>query len=84
MDMQGSLVMRIMFKIMERQIGKSNGGVDYNNPTFKMSIISAIEVPLKNLCIGSGGVMKKNVAQGLVHMANGKFIAGLKAMTKKD
>lgn len=84
MDMQGSLVMRIMFKIMERQIGKSNGGVDYNNPTFKMSIISATEVPLKNLCIVSGGVMKKNVAQGLVHMANGKFIAGLKAMTKKD
>lgn len=84
MDMQGSLVMRIMFKIMERQIGKSNGGVDYNNPAFKMSIISATEVPLKNLCIVSGGMMKKNVAQGLVHMANGRFFAGLKAMAKKD
>lgn len=83
-DMQGSWVMRILFKMMEREIGKPYGGPDYNNSNFKMSLISATEVPLKNLCIVSGGVMKRNVAEGLVHMANGKFLRGLKAMMQRE
>lgn len=77
-DMQESFLMRLIYKIMERTIGKRYGGVDYNNPTFKMIMISVIDVPMKNLCILSSGKMKRNVAEGLVYMANGKFIKGIK------
>lgn len=83
-DMQGSWVMRAFYKIMEKVIGKQYGGVDYSNANYRMSIIAATEVPLKNMCIVSGGLMKKKVAQGMVHMANGKYFKGLFAMVRKD
>lgn len=84
MDMQDSFVMRIMYKIIERKYAKTYGGVDYSNPAFKMVMKCSTEVPVKNLCIMSGGDMKRNTVEGLIHMANGHFIKGLKTMLKKS
>ncbi|MFU0828690.1 MAG: Thermostable beta-glucosidase B [Lachnoclostridium sp.] len=83
MDMSDSFVIRTVFKAIEKNIGKAYGGVDYNNPAFKVSVLSSTDVPMKNLCIISGGKMPRNVAEGLVHMANGRFIKGLTKIIKK-
>lgn len=82
-DMQDSFVMRIMYKVIERKYAKMYGGVDYTNPAFKMVMKCSTEVPIKNLCTMSGGDMKRYTIEGLVHMANGHFIKGLKVMLKK-
>jgi len=84
MDMQDSIVMRIMYKIIERKYGKTYGGIDYTNPAFKMVMKCSTEVPIKNLCTMSGGDMKRHTVEGLVLMANGHFIKGLRLMLKKN
>ncbi len=76
-DMKSSLVVRQIIKSIEKMVGKGLGGVDYNNPTFKMVMASSISTPLKNLGQLSPESMPKNVTQGLVHLANGKFIQAI-------
>jgi len=82
-DMQDSFVMRIMYKVIERKYSKTYGGIDYTNPAFKMVMKCSTEVPIKNLCTMSGGDMKRNTVEGLVLMANGHFIKGLRVLLKK-
>lgn len=82
-EMKDSFIMRQMYKFVERVNGKTYGEIDYANPTFRMAMICATEVPIKNLCMMSGGMLKKNVAHGLVHMANGRFLKGIKAFCFK-
>jgi beta-glucosidase len=81
-DMQDSFIMRQMYKSVEQHNGKTYGGIDYTNPTFKMVMISSTEVPIKNLCSLSGGKLKRNFVEGLAHMANGKYIKGIMTMIK--
>ncbi|PKO12425.1 MAG: glycosyl hydrolase [Chloroflexi bacterium HGW-Chloroflexi-10] len=81
-DMQENFVIRQVIKYAEKRIGKSCGCIDYHNPTFRMMMASAIEVPMKNLVMLSSGDMPANIAQGLVHMANGKYFRGIKAMLR--
>jgi beta-glucosidase len=82
-DMKESLVVRQIIKGIEKQIGKSFGGVDYGNPTFKMIMSSVTSTPLKNLSQLSPESMPSHLTQGIVHLANGKFLSGLIAMIKK-
>ncbi len=82
-DMQDSRIMRIVYKSIRKEIGKTYGGPDDDNPSFKMSVISATEVPMKNLVIVSSGTMKKHVAVGLIHMANRRYLKGLKSFIFK-
>lgn len=82
-EMKDSYVMKMVYKVIEKTNAKTYGKVDYTNPTFKMAMTCSTEVPLKNLCLVSSGSMKKNIAQGLIHMANGRYIKGISAMMKK-
>lgn len=73
-----SLIMKIQYKITEYYIAKSFGGKkDYNNPAFKMMIVSACDAPLRTLVLSSGGMVSEKLAKGLLEMANGHFIEGL-------
>ncbi|MBN2853056.1 MAG: glycoside hydrolase family 3 C-terminal domain-containing protein [Clostridia bacterium] len=82
-DMKKAFVMKFMYFVAERVSAKKYGKVDYTNPSFKMDMAGATEIPLKNLCLISGGVITKKLAIGLVQMANGKFFRGIGTMLKK-
>lgn len=82
-EMKASFVMRILYRYIEKTNAKTYGRIDYSNPVFKMAMICSTDIPIKNLTMLSNGVMKKNIAQGLVHMANGRFIKGIRELCRK-
>ncbi len=82
-DMQSSFIIQQVVKGIERSVGKGLGGVDYNNPTFKMIMSSSTHTPLKNLSLVSPDSMPRNVTTGLVHLANGEFLQGIREISRK-
>ena len=71
-----SLIMRILYRIVESVIAKGFGGKkDYENPEFRMMMASSVGGPLRGMQISGG--MKDGVAQGLLEMANGRCIRGI-------
>ena len=79
-----SLVMKIQYKVTEGIIAKSFGGKkDYSNPAFKMMMVCATDCPLRASVISSGGTLSDSVARGLVEMANGHFLRGIRVMLGK-
>lgn len=76
-----SLVMKIMYKSVEKVVAKGLGiRPDYNNPEFKMMMNSSAGAPLRSMMI-SGGI-KGGIFPGLVEMANGHYIKGIVKMIK--
>lgn len=79
-----SLIMKIQYKVTENIIAKSFGGKkDYSDPAFKMMMVCSTDCPLRAAIISSGGAMSDSLARGLLEMANGHYIRGIKAMLKK-
>ena len=79
-----SFIMKIQYMVTENIIVKSFGGKkDYLNPAFKMMMVCATDCPLRASVISSGGAMSDSLARGLLEMANGHYIRGIKAMLKK-
>jgi beta-glucosidase len=71
-----SLVMKIMFKGVERTIAKGFGGkADYSNPNFRMMMASSAGSPLRSMQISGG--LRNGLMQGLLEMANGHFFRGM-------
>ena len=79
-EMQDSFIIRLVTRYFERVIGQKYGGVDYDNPNFKMGMETSMNTPLKKLITSSNGELSANLAEGLVHFANGHFWQGLKAV----
>ena len=48
-----------------------------------MTLICAVDCPMRAVVINSGGAMSDAVAQGMVEMANGHWLKGLSAMMKQ-
>ena len=70
-----SLVMRIMYKAVEKTIAKGFGNkADYDDPQFRMLMASSAGSPLRSMQI-SGGI-RGGVMEGLLEMANGHFCVG--------
>lgn len=79
-----SLVMKIQYKVTEGIIAKSFGGKkDYSDPAFKMMMTCATDCPLRATVISAGGAMSDQLAQGLVELANGRFLRGVWIMLHK-
>ena len=76
-----SWIMKIVYKSVERTIAKGFGGkVDYENPQFRMLMESSAGGPLRSMQI-SGGI-REGVFQGLLDMANGHFLRGIKKLIR--
>ena len=81
-DLSG--VMKAMFKTTEKTIAKGFGGkVDYSDPTFKMMVMSGADAPLRAAVLSSGGMFPAGVAEGMLEIANGHLLKGLKKMGRK-
>ena len=73
-----SLIMKIQYKVTENIISKSYGGKkDYNDPSFRMMMISSTDCPLRSTIINSGGSLTEKMASAFLLMANGKWIRGI-------
>ncbi|MDO4940519.1 MAG: glycoside hydrolase family 3 C-terminal domain-containing protein [Erysipelotrichaceae bacterium] len=76
-----SLVMKMMYRIIEKTIAKSYGGkVDYNNPEFRMMVMASAASPLRTTMIS--GQIRGGLFPGLLEMANGHYIKGIITMIK--
>ena len=74
-----SLVMKIIYKVLEKTLSKSNGGkIDYSDPDFRMMMESSAGAPVRSIMI-TGGV-KGEALPGLVEIANGRFFKGIAKM----
>lgn len=79
-----SAVMMQMFKGTEATIAKSFGGkADYSDPTFKMMVMSGADAPLRAAVLSSSGMFPANLAEGMLAIANGHPLQGIKKMVKK-
>lgn len=79
-----SPVMMQMFKGTEATIAKSFGGkADYSDPTFKMMVMSGADCPLRAAVLSSCGAFPANLAEGMLAMANGHPVQGMKRLVKK-
>ena len=76
-----SLIMKIQYKVTENIIAKNFGGKkDLSDPSYRMMLICATDCPLRSVIISSSGSMTDSMAAGLLHMANGQFLKGLKCI----
>lgn len=74
-----SLIMKVMYKAVERTVAKGFGGKkDYENPEFRMLMASSAGSPLRSMQISGG--MKGGLMQGMLELANGHFLRGIKRM----
>lgn len=79
-----SLVMKGLFKATEKTMAQAFGGrADYSDPAFKMMVISGADSPLRAAVLSGGGAFPAHVAEGMLEMANGHFLKGLRKMGKK-
>lgn len=76
-----SLMMKIQYKVTENIIAKDFGGKkDLSDPAYRMTRTCATDCPLRAVIINSGGSMSDSMAAGLLHMANGHYLKGLKCI----
>lgn len=74
-----SLVMKLMYLATETVIAKNFGGKkDYSNPEFRMMMAASAGGPLRSMQISGG--MSDGLTQGLLEMANGHYLRGLRRM----
>lgn len=80
---EDSFIMKIMYKAVEATVAKGFGGrADYENPEFRMLMASSAGSPLRSMQISGG--MKGGLMQGLLDMANGHYLRGIKKMIKGE
>lgn len=76
-----SFLMKIVYWGFETVMARKYGGRDYSNPTFKMMMTTAMDCSISGMQINGG--IKGHLLQGLVEIANGRLIKGIKLMLKK-
>ncbi|MBO4919185.1 MAG: glycoside hydrolase family 3 protein [Erysipelotrichaceae bacterium] len=76
-----SLIMKIMYKVVEKTLAKSFGGrIDYTDPEFRMMMNSSGGSPIRTIEISAG--IKEGIIEGMVDMANGHCLKGIIRMIR--
>ncbi|MBR5108905.1 MAG: glycoside hydrolase family 3 C-terminal domain-containing protein [Clostridia bacterium] len=76
-----SLVMKIMYKAVEKTIAKGFGGkADYDNPEFRMMMAASAGSSLRSMQTSGG--LRDGIMQGILDMANGHFFRGIVRMIR--
>lgn len=76
-----SLIMKLVYIVMEAVTARKYGGRDYSNPTFKMMMLMSMDCSVSGMQINGG--IRGHLLQGLVEIANGRFFKGIRLMFKK-
>ncbi|MDD6159756.1 MAG: glycoside hydrolase family 3 C-terminal domain-containing protein [Oscillospiraceae bacterium] len=78
---ESSPIMKIQYKVTEHIIAKEFGGKkDLSDPDYRMMLVSSTDCPMRAVVINSTGMMSNALGEGLLHMANGHFLKGLKCI----
>lgn len=78
---ESSFIMKLQYKVTENIIAKDfDGKKDLSDPAYRMTLTCATDCPMRAVIINSGGSMSDCMAAGLLHMANGHFLKGLKCI----
>ena len=78
-----SLVMKLLYKILEKMMAKGFGGkADYNNPTFRMMVTMATDSSISGIKIN--GAMNNYLLEGMLEMANGHYLRGVRVCLQKN
>lgn len=76
-----SLIMKLMYKIIERVVAKGFGGkVDYTNSSYKMMVSTAADCSMTGM--KNNVQMDNHIFEGLLMMANGHFLKGIGEMLR--
>lgn len=79
-----SLVMKILYKAIEHTVAKGFGGKkDYNDPHFLMMMTSAADASMSGIKISGGRLFRNYVVEGLLEMANGHYLKGIRCMLRR-
>ena len=79
-----SFIMKKMFEGTEKTIAQGFGGVaDYTDPNFRMIMMSGADAPLRAAVLSSGGTFPAIVAEGMLELAKGHYIRGIKKLSGK-
>ena len=76
-----SLLMKLLYFGMETVMARKYGGRDYSNTTFKMMMMMSMDCSVSGMQINGG--IKGYLLQGLVEIANGRPLKGIRMMLKK-
>ena len=76
-----SFLMKLVYKGFEAVMARKYGGRDYSNPTFLMMMTTAMDCSVSGMQINGG--IKGNLLMGLVEIANGHILKGIRLMLKK-
>lgn len=80
-----SFIMKIQYKVTENIISKDYGGKkDMSDPAYRMTMICATDCPMRAVVINSGGSMSDSLAEGLLQIANGHYLKGIKRFCKSS
>lgn len=80
MDMKAhALVMKVMFWGVKKTIAK---GAKPGTAEYRMLMESSAGSPLRSMAISGG--MRASLFQGLLAMANGRFLRGLRILLKRS
>ncbi|MGN1163911.1 MAG: glycoside hydrolase family 3 C-terminal domain-containing protein [Candidatus Ornithospirochaeta sp.] len=81
-----SFIMKIQYMVTANIIRRQCGTKDPSDPQYRMMLTTSTDSPLRAAVINSSGQMGYNLAKGLLEMANGHYLRGLKCIcssTKK-
>ena len=73
-----SFIMKIQYIVTKNIIAKQCGTNDPADPQFRMMMTSAVDCPLRSAVINSTGLMSDSLGRGILLMANGHILKGLK------
>ncbi|MBN1579572.1 MAG: glycoside hydrolase family 3 C-terminal domain-containing protein, partial [Anaerolineae bacterium] len=79
-DMQRSLVGRLLYSFMQRQVMAMAQGAE--GPTALVMEATACEGPLRLMLMASGGAVSREMLEALLLMINGRFFKGLFALLR--
>jgi len=79
MDMHGSIIGRILQKVIRKQIAQMIP-TDMYQPTRLMIEQMALESPMRVLIMFSNGTLNRGALEGLLHLANGKIWKGIRKL----
>ena len=77
-DLQTTRIGRLVVKFAKRFLWRMAGAPDEQDPLWKMTWISTLEMPLRSVVAMSGGTIRPHLVQGLLAWANGQFIKALR------
>ncbi len=83
--MKDSLVMRLQYLFTKAYISKPFKKEErtMDNPAYHLILTAATDCPMRSLVINSNGVMSESLAEGLLEMANGHYLKGIRKMIRR-